>query len=234
MKTTRSSLRFTIIIASIMILTCVTALTFGQNPIFNAFKQGPFSGTGNCASVAVIKATIDKYGTGNVFKIIKGVGNQTHFVKLKSGEEFSITEAEMNKAISSARFVQKDLTPAAIDIKTYADTCFAVICKNLQLIRKYKNIERAVYDLNDGFKVDSVAFILGVNTRHIRASRRVISASGSAVMYNVNHAAYTSNGLYDEAGGADGITRIGKFKTKQAGWKCGFIFCRPCGALEIK
>jgi hypothetical protein len=41
------------------------------NILFNAFKQGNVNGGGNCASIALIKASIGKFGVGNIFKYSK-------------------------------------------------------------------------------------------------------------------------------------------------------------------
>ncbi len=75
--------------------------------IFNSFKQGERF---NCASVALIKAAIYKYGLGKVIKYQKNTDG-IH-VQLKNGQELDLSDKELSAASSAAGFtkIKQDIT----------------------------------------------------------------------------------------------------------------------------
>ncbi len=202
-----------------------------QNAVMQAFKQGPSDGEGNCASVAVIKAAIGKYGPGKVFTVIHDRANQCCTIILKTGVRFCFTYSELEAAQKANGFIQKRFDPVSTDIKAYADTCFAVICKAYQ----QKSFADAIRTVNDGISAESAASALGFRPIEVKPTTLArISRSSNVVFYNTEHAVYSSFGVYDEAKDADGLANIWKFRFKRAYWKCGKLFCGPCGAFEIE
>lgn len=204
----------------------------------NAFKQGVAEeGGGNCASIAFIKMAIGQYGVGKVFK--KGLSESesvTTFI-LKDGNTISLTNTELERAIRAGAFVQNQRDSASVRIKQYADTCFAVMCKRLQLI-KQTTFDSAILDLNFGHNLTvndpPIQSFLGLSVRRIdphRASK--IRALDNIVVYNYHHAAYAAAGYYDEVWNASGVNRVEKFKFKRWSWKCGYKMCGLSGAFEI-
>jgi hypothetical protein len=158
---------------------------------------------------------------------------------LQSGKELVLTYDEIEQAAQAAGFIRsKD--PSLITIAMYADTCFAVLAKHiqtdqtLQVGSKYSTFKEALADLNDGFSTGTIANVLGLEIEPFKARAKIIRQKSGAVVYNIYHAAYATYGIYDEAGDDDGQAPIEKFKFKRAGWKCGFIFCGPSGAFEVK
>ncbi|MEM6814183.1 MAG: hypothetical protein AAF600_07270 [Bacteroidota bacterium] len=225
----------------INVLISISTLTFGQNRrVLDSFKQGSQKGTGNCASIAVIKASIDRYGLGNVFKSVRDEKEKKYYVILKSGKELTLTFEEIKDAAKAARFVESNNTSLKL-IKLYADTCFAIIAKHIQVEQSfqtgpnnYSTFKEALDDLNNGFSTYTIAKSLGLEIERFKARPREIREKSGAVVYNVYHAVYSTYGIYDEAGDKDGVALIEKFKFKRAGLKCGFLFCGPSGAFEIK
>lgn len=209
-----------------VVLICTTAYCQSQiSPIFNAFKQGGVDGGGNCASIAVIKATIGTYGIGNVYTYVgKKNDSQTQYL-LRSGDTITISDAEISLAITNANFQQKNIDSISIQIKMYADTCFALMCKHLQDMNN-TTFDSAIADLNDGYTTQYIDTIIGVKFKQIK-SRTIseITYHENMVLYNTYHAVYASKELYDEAWNESGINFISNLKFKRWGWKCGFIFC---------
>ena len=224
----------------IVIVLFSSRLAAAQNMrILNAFKQGVIDGSGNCASIALIKAAIDRYGVGNVFSSLRDASGERYFVILHSGKELMLTYEEIERAARKAKFTESS-DPTVRAIKLYADTCFAVMAKHLQVNQslqadasKYDDFDKAIEDLNDGFFTPAIAEVLGLRITPIKSTVRVIRRKSAAVVYNVYHAAYASYGIYDEASDSDGVAPIAKFRFKRAGPKCGFAFCGPSGAFEV-
>jgi len=197
--------------------------------LMNAFKQGQVEGPGNCASVAMIKAAIDRYGVGNVFMRIRDEASRTYFVRLYSGVALTLTYDEIEKAAKEAGFIESKY-PEMQTVKLYADTCFAVMAKHLQMVEalhddgvKYDQFEDAIKDLNNGYSSTNVSALLGLNTTVVKKKSEMRQKSG-VVIYNKSHAAYASYGQYDEASDRTG-TPIGKFHWKYKCLSCGIFFC---------
>lgn len=224
-----------IFILTISILIAVSSNSQTIDPIFNSFKQGVVSAGGNCASIAVIKASIGTFGIYKVFNAMTyDSKTQLTTVILRSGNTVSISSSELQQAIDSANFVQKNSDVTSIKIKNYADTCFAIMCKHLQNMLHYKTFIEAINDLNDGYTTSEIGTVLGVKFQEIKPHRvKRISKLKNLVLYNTYHAIYASDGYYDEAWNANGINKISHLKFKRSGIKCGFIFCGVHGAFKI-
>ena len=99
---------------------------------FFAFKQGAAK---NCASVAIIKAGIYKYGIGNVFRSANKDGS-TH-IWLKNQQELDLTAKEINQAAQRSAFLSmsdtEKLDETSAKVITYADSLYAIIAKYIQV-----------------------------------------------------------------------------------------------------
>ena len=111
----------------------------------SAFKQG---GTGNCVSVAAIKAAMARFGPDNVFKSVTRSGNG-YDVTMRDGVKVRVSDAELSTASRLSRLSGKD--PAAL---RQANLMYAVMANRAQLEgndgRKNMSFERACQSLNDG------------------------------------------------------------------------------------
>lgn len=255
-----------IIILYAFILTWATAVA-QKDPVMNSFKQGSGENQGNCASIAVIKGAIHRFGVSNVFELLKTNVPDEFLVRLRSGESLTINAQEIEKVRDASGFRRMDLDPESVAVKDYADTCFTVMVKHLlvnwkaqreidsarllllsrdtsltsaerremkRLKYRPKTFNDALLDLNEGSTSTEAASLLGVVLVPIKANASSISRHDGAIMNNVYHGVYTSNGNYDEAGRNSGIKRIGAFGFTRCGFKCAWLFCGPSHAFVFK
>ncbi len=93
--------------------------TFGDS-LITAFDQGS---RGNCVSIAVIKAAMDKYGN-NVFQNVEKLPDGGYEVTMQDGYVVELTAEEMKLAAQASDFENGD--PEAM---AYATLCFAAMAK---------------------------------------------------------------------------------------------------------
>lgn len=217
---------------TLLILTSVSLYAQQTNPLFNAFKQGSVDGGGNCASIALIKASISKYGIDSVFLDIK-TENENYSVLLRSNEIIQLTKEEFNIVKLQNGFELKDSTEEAIQIYNFAQFCFAVMIKKNQAIEKI-SFSKSISDLNDGYDTKLVNQLLGLKFKKIKPKKASkLSDLNHLVIYNTYHAVYADLGIYDEAWNTSGINQIKNLKWKRFGWKCCYKMCSISGAYQI-
>lgn len=142
--------------------------------IFTSFHQGPKD---NCASVALLKAAIYKYGIGRVISY-KHVSDGIHIL-LKSNQEFNLSNSEISIAKRASGFTKTDIrliNDSSVEnhIIEYADTLYAVEAKYISIYgysgcdkdplnRQYNTFKLAI-DLisNNGVCTDNVYKYLGL------------------------------------------------------------------------
>jgi hypothetical protein len=231
----------TLIYACTMLVLIVCSISvWGQHlhPVMNSFKQGEVEeGGGNCASIALIKASIATFGVGKVLTTLhKGAGQYTY--QLRDGSTVTLTDAEIMQVIASAGFEQFNKDQESVNIKRYADTCFAVMCKRAQQINNLP-FDSAILDLNNGHNMRKndppLQSYLGVAMKRIephRASK--ISKQSNLIVYNYYHAAYATQGTYDECwNNISGVNKLNRFKWKRWGIKCSYKMCGLSGAFKL-
>lgn len=95
--------------------------------ILSSFSQGEAN---NCASVALIKAAMLKYGYKNMFALVR---HETSYeVTLKNDTRFAITKQQLDSAIVYARFKTPDLLSLGAEkdsVLFYAYIAYASIAK---------------------------------------------------------------------------------------------------------
>jgi hypothetical protein len=97
--------------------------------IADSFYQG---GANNCASVALIKAAMLKYGYNNMFTSAKA--GSSYAIRLKDGTQLSISEAEVALAKDYASFAIRNnsgLGSEQQEVLNYAYMAYAAIAKNI-------------------------------------------------------------------------------------------------------
>lgn len=204
-----------------------------------AFYQG---GRGNCASVALIKAAIDRYGLGRVFDTTR-VGPVVN-IRLRSGQTLSLTAEERRRAAISARFRRCDnaqtgenysALPAqeALPILQYAGLCYAVMAKVIEQNGEYgclkddttaaaptpvRSFQAALRTLGNGVCSDNVYRYLGlevVNPRHVDFTPSLdFTATPGVVVYSDNHAVALWKKYFDYRGDWIARSREGHCQTE--------------------
>lgn len=156
-----------------------------------AFYQGK---AGNCASIALIKAAIDRYGLGQVFDTMR-TGSSVQ-IKMLNGQMLTLSDAERRQAGAATKFVRNDASKPkpegsdlpvaeATSIIQYATLCYAVMAKFIESVGEYDclnsdnttdapkrvtSFKAALATLDDGVCSDNVYRHLGLiveNPSHV-------------------------------------------------------------------
>ena len=167
----------------------------GPNTYFSAFKQG---GTGNCVSVAAIKAAMAKFGPDHVFKSVTRSGTG-YDVTMRDGVKVRVSDAELATASRLSRLSGKD--PALL---RKANLMYAVMANRAQLEgndgRKRMSFERACQSLNDGESYLEGARWLGLKNHVRKINPRNMDDYTAVVAASSRHAMFASNGYIDHYG----------------------------------
>ena len=162
---------------------------------FSAFKQG---GTGNCVSVAAIKAAMAKFGPDHVFKSVTRSG-AGYDVTMRDGVKVRVSDAELATATRLSRLSGKD--PALL---RKANLMYAVMANRAQLEgndgRKRMSFERACQSLNDGESYLEGARWLGLKNHVRKINPRNIDDYTAVVTASSKHAMFASSGYIDHYG----------------------------------
>ncbi len=138
-------------LGAFLLVMAGTQANWAQSPDslrLQAFYQGD---TGNCASVALIKAAISQYGLGKAFDTLRTGPSLT--VKLRSGQTLTLTDTERRQAGKAALFVRNDKSKPkpegsdlpmeeATPIIQYANLCYAVMAKFIEVYGEYGCLNR--------------------------------------------------------------------------------------------
>lgn len=172
--------------------------------LFTAFKQG---GTGNCVSVAAIKAAMAKFGPDGVFKSVVRNG-QGYDVTMRDGVKVRVSDAELSTASRLSRFSGKN--PAVLG---KANLLYAAMANRAQLQgndgRKNMSFERACQSLNDGESYLEGAKWLGLKNHMKKINPRDMDRYDAVVAASSRHAVYASGGYVDHYGSKKDGTRNG-------------------------
>lgn len=157
----------------------------------------------NCATVAVIKAAIIKYGIDKVFKLEQR--NPYKIITLRNRQMILLSGTEI-KAINKKNHIAFD-EHCSQKLKSYVELCFAVMVKSLQeyYIQEYGELEKneAGKTLLDGYNVEEASELLGLQMKTKKANdlrRRHLAdlrKKKAVLFYNDYHAVVLSGGLWD-------------------------------------
>ena len=174
------------------------------NTYFSAFKQG---GTGNCVSVAAIKAAMAKFGPDKVFKSVTRSGNG-YDVTMRDGVRVKVSDAELSTASRLSRFSGKDA-----GLLRKANLLYAAMANRAQLQgndgRKNMSFERACQSLNDGESYLEGARWLGLKDHVRKINPRDLDKYTAVVTASAKHAMFASSGYVDHYGRKQDGTRNG-------------------------
>ncbi|HRG88092.1 MAG TPA: hypothetical protein PLW44_03670 [Chitinophagales bacterium] len=177
-----------------------------MNPtdVIKSFKQGAAN---NCASIAIIKAAIHRYGIDNVYAEQISDNGDTQ-ITMRDKTTFEISAKEVAKWAPKSKYIHIN-GDATLRTYEYALKCFAVLVK-CYAIKEEVSIDEALDDIcNDGLNSDYVYIYLGIPDEKI--SRLEFSDDGTRdlnqfkkhdgyLFYNDNHVAMASLDNYDEYG----------------------------------
>lgn len=216
------------------LFSCILSTSQIDTKIFNAFKQGNVKEGGNCVSIALIKAAYSKYGFERLF-LKTSKNDDKYIVKMRDSITVSFSQSELNEVKSRASFKLKDTTSFSKKFLDFANFCYAAMCKKNQILKKYKKFDEAIVDLNNGYDTKKSYSLLGLKFKKIsphRASK--LNKLKHIIIYNKYHAAYASDGFYDESWNKEtGIDKVSKFKWRRFGFKCFYKLCSISGAFQI-
>lgn len=159
--------------------------------IFGQFGQ---SKEGNCASVAVIKAALDKYD-GKVFQSVSKTANG-YDVTQQDGKKVTISKDELKTAAKFADFKGKPN-----EAKSLAVLCFATIAKRGSQ-EGMGSFDQALKKLDSGFDPKKAAQLLGLGNKIKEIDPKSAANQDGAVAWNNVHAVYEDNGKTDSYGTA--------------------------------
>lgn len=115
--------------------------------IIKAFKQG---GTGNCVSIAIIKAGIEIFGMYNIFDYNKNSGDEGFSFMMQDGFEAGVSDDELQLAKQGSKFILLEKQ----EVFDYANICFAAMAKRAMIEgnddQHNPTYEGAIKTLNNG------------------------------------------------------------------------------------
>jgi thiol-disulfide isomerase/thioredoxin len=165
---------------------------FGATPDGNqihAWKQG---GTGNCASIACIKAATDAYGKEGVFDGVTKREDGGFDLKLQDGRSVSLTAKELETA---KRYSQFHELGKGTDLE-HAQLTYGAMAKNKQELMGYRSFESALSSLNDGENPRDAARWLGIPKDRIQElTSKGVAGQDSIVAWNNRHAVFVDRAL---------------------------------------
>lgn len=180
-----------------MLDKCVSASASGgdHSAEFNKIAQDFGQTTeGNCASVACIKAALDKYGT-KVFTTVQKSGDG-YQVQLQDGKSVSVSRAELAQAAQAAKFKGKPNEAKSMAVLMYAVIAKQAAAEGHEGARDFGS---ALKTLANGENPKAVAKMLGLKTREVSVNEAGQAPQG-AVAWSGRHAVYTAGGTTDKYG----------------------------------
>ena len=115
------------------VLILFTVFASAQEPsnfeVISTFNQNDAN---NCASVALIKAAMYKFGYKNMFTELHDQGS--YQITLKDGKKLTVSDAELTQAKDQSRFEVKNVLPNAQrdEVMHYAYLAYACIAKFIE------------------------------------------------------------------------------------------------------
>ena len=142
---------------------------------------------GNCATIGVLKACLDNYGT-NIFRKISMDDDGLH-VTLLDNSKVSVTTTELAQATKNCRFKGSDLKA-----RGFATMAYAVMAKKALMLRNdgAKTYSQALHSIEDGENPFDAAKYLGVRSLMSSVSSRQFQSYDSGMAWNGRHAVFVN------------------------------------------
>ncbi len=166
--------------------------------LFKSFRQGQRA---NCASIALIKASLEVYGLNNLFFIINEKNETTKYI-LKDSSIVLLSKEELALADSSAGFEIIEESQDSRAILKYAKLTYAIMAKHKQNIENYKTFVEALEDLEYGANAEDVYKYLGFKKRKQVIKLKRFSGGNlcGLIAWSPAHAVYACDGYMDYHG----------------------------------
>jgi hypothetical protein len=165
--------------------------------IIAGFKQG---GTGNCVSVAAIKAAMTAFGPDQIFRSVSRTPTG-HDVVMRDGVSVHVTDAELARSRSLSRFEGADR--ALLD---QANLAFAAMSKRVILEGndgyRQTSLDSAARSLNNGESFLEGAHWLGLDGHMKTIAPGEIHQHKAVVAASKKHAVFVTDGVVDRFGQA--------------------------------
>jgi hypothetical protein len=176
--------------------------------IISSFRQG---GTGNCVSIAIIKAGIEIFGVGKIFHASPLLGNGYKIV-MRDGFELELSANEVKQAEMGSRFIKLD----SQEIYEYAVLCFAAMAKRAQLEQNDDfgalTFDQAMQTLNDGEYYLEGPGWMGLRHHYRSIGRKYIFHYPGVIGASRKHCFFASFGIEDDHGSPEPIAGLeGRF-----------------------
>jgi hypothetical protein len=179
------------------------SMSYGQidsETLFKSFKQGERT---NCASIALIKASLNVYGLNNLFSL--DITNPDLFkATLKDNSIVTINLEELKMAEESAGFIIIEDTQISRDITKYAVLTYAIMAKHKQNLEKsdFKTYKEALDDLEYGAFAGDVYKYLGFKKgKQVVKHKRFTGGNlCGLIAWSNAHAVYACGGIMDYHG----------------------------------
>ncbi|RIV47530.1 hypothetical protein [Flagellimonas pelagia] len=163
--------------------------------LIKAFKQGK---TGNCVSIAIIKAGIQIFGIDKVFNHLWV--DDICEVTMRDGYELSFTREEFIKGEKGSKFQLLNNK----EIFDYANLCFTVMAKRAQVEENddFENMtfEKAIETLNDGEYYRHGPDWIGLQYNILNTKRKHVWKQKGVVGASKKHCFFASEGIEDDYG----------------------------------
>ena len=156
---------------------------------------------GNCASIAVIKLAIGRYGADQVLEQVDTLATE-YAVVLRDHKHLTLTKQEFISIDGLDRFVPQ-ANPA---IYKTARFLYAVMAKNKLLLHpEYSTVKAAAYDGGNYQLIPEAEAnftLLGLENSYQALPTQAAYTQSGVVVASERHVAYGGNGYYDEYGTA--------------------------------
>lgn len=177
--------------------------------IITFFRQGEGFSGGNCASVALLKSALGKFG----MDIVQITDREDGFsARLKDKRVIKISNKEYLLAHKKSGFVLKNKSEIAKEYFEYLQKVFAVMVKVYLKKNPYlKNYNEALYELSGRQNTDKIDRYLGLKKYYSKPLTKdedistekfdkIVNSKKHLLLYEGNHAVYASEGYYDNYG----------------------------------
>lgn len=165
--------------------------TFGD--LIGSWRQGP---DGNCATVAAIKAAMDRYDQNVFDKVDRTDGGFN--ILMQDGYKMNLTDAELQRAKEAAQFQGRGQG------KNYAEFLYAAAAKRNSLDNDM-TLTQSFHDLNNGESIYSPAKLLGLYHQMVPVNAETLDGQDSVVAGSRRHAVFVNK----NAGGGHTFDRWG-------------------------
>lgn len=180
--------------------------------IIKSFAQGQVNlpnthgSLGNCASIALIKASIEVFGIDKVFE--KEKLGEVYKITFKNNHQIQFTESELERSKLVAGFKLNNKVPAKLElyssIYNYSNLALCAMVKRVMEIGEAGmgkgDFEKALLALNDGAVTSDLPEKLGLES-HCLHLRNFNKSNGKGVIgWRGGHTVYISQRKRDDRG----------------------------------